>query len=588
MRAQRKRRRPEHEPSNIDDRNVRQRVDEILPQISANRMADGCDSTNIPFDPVMLDESTKAQIMDNIIDAFQLRSNKEQMQAFLMIAEHFLLGKTEQLLMFLSGIGGSGKSHVIRAVVELFRRCGCSERLMLAAPTGAAAVLINGYTIHSLTFLPSGKFRVNHTELEGTWKLTLYLILDEVSMIGAQFLAEISQRMSAAKSWQEGANSLPFGGMNVIFSGDMGQLPQPRALSLYSHKLVSKLRPNLTHANVGQLAMQGICLWRQVHTVVELKQNIRAKKDPDFIALLNRIRVGSPRKFANQEGLPPDHVVLCSRILSTLKATDLLSAHRFRDVPIIVGRKTLRDAINMQKCRALADSLGVPFNWYYSKDRRGRKPLSSDIQKMVWQLDSSSTDDALSKLPLVPNMPVMITENISIGDGIVNGTEGTLVSVKFSTDARGRRFAECVYVKIIGTDIRFHDLDAGIVPVFATSSSFTYQPPHGEKYSVSRTQLPILPAWCMIDYKAQGRTMSCVVVDLTTATSLQNVYVMLSRATSLDNLAILRTFSASKIQQHAAHDLRNELHRIDIAADKSSTDFARTHMTESGLENVCA
>ncbi|KAH7912388.1 hypothetical protein BJ138DRAFT_989776, partial [Hygrophoropsis aurantiaca] len=60
----------------------------------------------------------------------------------------------ESLQMFLTGIGGSGKSFVIKAVVELFERCGASSELLLSAPTGSAAVLIDGYTIHALTFLP--------------------------------------------------------------------------------------------------------------------------------------------------------------------------------------------------------------------------------------------------------------------------------------------------------------------------------------------------------------------------------------------------------------------------------------------------
>ncbi|KAG1856606.1 hypothetical protein C8R48DRAFT_547240, partial [Suillus tomentosus] len=60
----------------------------------------------------------------------------------------------KQLLMFITGIGGSGKIHVMRAIVEMFCRCGAQEKLTLSAPTGSAAVLIDGYMIHALTFLP--------------------------------------------------------------------------------------------------------------------------------------------------------------------------------------------------------------------------------------------------------------------------------------------------------------------------------------------------------------------------------------------------------------------------------------------------
>ncbi|KAF8166598.1 hypothetical protein K438DRAFT_1502175, partial [Mycena galopus ATCC 62051] len=61
------------------------------------------------------------------------------------------------LLLYIAGVGGAGKSFVIKTVVEFFRRCGVSERMMLSAPTGCAAVLIDGFTIHALTFLPKKK-----------------------------------------------------------------------------------------------------------------------------------------------------------------------------------------------------------------------------------------------------------------------------------------------------------------------------------------------------------------------------------------------------------------------------------------------
>ncbi|KAJ7927864.1 hypothetical protein B0H13DRAFT_1568932, partial [Mycena leptocephala] len=80
--------------------------------------------------------------------------NLEQIRAVRIIAEHLLFGMERQLLLYIAGVGGSGKSFVVKAIVEFFRRCGVSDTMLLSAPTGCAAVLINGYTIHALTFLP--------------------------------------------------------------------------------------------------------------------------------------------------------------------------------------------------------------------------------------------------------------------------------------------------------------------------------------------------------------------------------------------------------------------------------------------------
>ncbi|KAG1743514.1 hypothetical protein EDB19DRAFT_1633270, partial [Suillus lakei] len=93
-------------------------------------------------------------ILSEIIEEFKLSDNPEQEMSLRIISEHFIRGEVKQLLMFITGIGGSGKSHVIRATVEMFQRCGAPEKLTLSAPTGSAAVLIDGYTIHALTFLP--------------------------------------------------------------------------------------------------------------------------------------------------------------------------------------------------------------------------------------------------------------------------------------------------------------------------------------------------------------------------------------------------------------------------------------------------
>ncbi|KAJ7127739.1 hypothetical protein C8R44DRAFT_529334, partial [Mycena epipterygia] len=76
--------------------------------------------------------------------------NKEQAHAFRIIAYHSLENKPEQLRMFLTGPGGTGKSRVIQALQDFFSLRGQSRRLRLAAYTGVAARNINGMTLHSV------------------------------------------------------------------------------------------------------------------------------------------------------------------------------------------------------------------------------------------------------------------------------------------------------------------------------------------------------------------------------------------------------------------------------------------------------
>ncbi|KAF8836618.1 hypothetical protein BDN67DRAFT_885802, partial [Paxillus ammoniavirescens] len=83
-----------------------------------------------------------------------MEDNNEQERAFQIVGEHFVTGNQDQLLLHISGIGGSGKSHVINAIHTLFERMDRSDKIRLTAPTGCAAILIRGHTIHALTFLP--------------------------------------------------------------------------------------------------------------------------------------------------------------------------------------------------------------------------------------------------------------------------------------------------------------------------------------------------------------------------------------------------------------------------------------------------
>ncbi|KAI0065028.1 hypothetical protein BV25DRAFT_1799457, partial [Artomyces pyxidatus] len=92
--------------------------------------------------------------LQHILDEFQIPGNEEQERAVQIVAEHYIKKDPKQLLMYIAGVGGTGKSHVIKAIAEFFVRLDEPEKLLLSAPTGIAAVLIKGYTVHALTFLP--------------------------------------------------------------------------------------------------------------------------------------------------------------------------------------------------------------------------------------------------------------------------------------------------------------------------------------------------------------------------------------------------------------------------------------------------
>jgi len=159
----------------------------------------------------------------------------------------------------------------------------------------------------------------------------------------------------------------------------------------------------------------------------------------------------------------------------------------------------------------------------------------------------------------------MVTENVSLPLGVVNGTEGVVEKIQYDEDADGRRYAAVVYIYIEGSDIHLDGLPIGVVPIFPVSKRIPYAKlaEFGLKVkSFVRSQVLLIPAYAYTDFKSQGRTLEKVRVDIQSAKG-QGVYVMLSRVKSLSGLLILRDFSPSRLYQRPSEELRNELARLD-------------------------
>ena len=127
---------------------------------------------------------------------------------------------------FLTGAAGSGKSYVLREYIAYLRNHGVSYAV--TASTGIASTHINGTTIHSWSGIgikdSIGRYELDALEekqnLYKRWNNTSVLIIDEVSMLHASFVDMLD---TVAKHMRR--NEKPFGGMQVVFTGDFFQLP---------------------------------------------------------------------------------------------------------------------------------------------------------------------------------------------------------------------------------------------------------------------------------------------------------------------------------------------------------------------------
>ena len=158
--------------------------------------------------------------------------------------------------------------------------------LLLTAPTGVAAFNINGMTLHSALLLGQSKYSgfqpLSHDRLNTLrTKLShlMLLIVDEVSMVGANMLLEIHKRLQQIKGVSDDAT---FGGVSILAVGDLYQLPPVGQAPLFS--TVSDC--------YAQLYGSG-SLWVDHFLMHELTKVMRQRDDLAFSELLCRVRTNS-------------------------------------------------------------------------------------------------------------------------------------------------------------------------------------------------------------------------------------------------------------------------------------------------------
>ena len=229
--------------------------------------------------------------------------NTDQRRVFDKVKAHFLHQKEHEankcacdftpLRMFVSGVGGTGKSFLIETIKSLVGHLWPSDDLTcaVAAPTGLAAFNVGGVTIHRLFQLP-----VEHEEkTAGYWalskasqkvmKTTLHsvkvFIIDEVSMVSSFNLAYIHLRLEelfGSNDW--------FGSKNMLFMGDLQLQP------VNGHPVFEKITQKSLQHKLGYAT--SVNIWRDIVTYDELTINERQKKDAKFSAMLDSVRCGCP------------------------------------------------------------------------------------------------------------------------------------------------------------------------------------------------------------------------------------------------------------------------------------------------------
>ncbi|KAJ7161112.1 hypothetical protein C8R46DRAFT_826398, partial [Mycena filopes] len=139
--------------------------------------------------------------------------NVEQTRAFRIVVDHASGPQVSPLRMYLGGMGGTGKSQVLHAIIEFFTRRNEDYRYMVLGPTGSTGTLLNGSTYHSVFKIPRESKSKNHDDLEGIrnegsslaavnerLQGVDYVFLDEISMVSCNDFQMLATQAAKARN----------------------------------------------------------------------------------------------------------------------------------------------------------------------------------------------------------------------------------------------------------------------------------------------------------------------------------------------------------------------------------------------------
>ena len=536
-------------------------------------------------------------ILNKVIQKFKL--NVEQERAFRIVANHATIDDPSQLKMYLGGMGGTGKSQVLKALVEFFKERNESHRIMILAPTGSAAALLNGSTYHSVLGIGS---EGNQTRNEQTSQRNVcerldgvdYIFLDEISMVACHELYQISASLAKARNMTE----VPFGGLNMIFAGDFAQLKPVFGSPLYSQTVGTNIDAAMSVRS--QQSAIGKALWHQITTVVILRQNMRqntqSPNDAKFRKALENMRYAQCTE--------KDIEFLKTLIAGKNAKQPNIARKQYRNVSIITELNSQKDQLNKLGTLRFAKDTDQKLTDFYSDDELGadidpstltsvrkknkksipstKKQLSPDMQDALWNLRHSASEHIPGKLSLCIGLPVMIRNNDATELCITKGQEGHIVGWKSGIGTRGQVVLDTLFVKLDNPakTINIEGLPENVVPLIKNKKTVKCTFPNGISVPVRRSQVHVLPNFAMTVYSSQGKTRPNNVVILNSCRDHLSYYTALSRSSTAEGTVIIQGFNPIKITCGASGYLRQEFRELELMDEISRLRF------EDGLPSI--
>ena len=402
--------------------------------------------------------------------------------------------------VFLTGKAGTGKTTFLHTL-----RQKSHKRMIVTAPTGVAAINARGVTLHSFFQLPLGPWvpgqealaeershRFSKEKRRLVESLDL-LVIDEISMVRADTLDGVDAALRRLRR-----NDLPFGGVQLLMIGDLGQLPpivkddEWRILGQY-------------HDTPFFFSSRALAQTRWVP--LELKKVYR-QTDSRFIELLNRVREGRLDRSTLE-------------LLHTRYQPDFAPPEGEGWITLASHNRTVDD-LNQSRLGRLA-----------GKSRRFVAEVEGDFPR--------SSSPAPQELELKVGAQVLFVRNDPSPEKLYfNGKIGKVTRL-----GRGKVQVRCPGDK----------KDIAVEPATWTNRTYHLDDETGEIREVqtgSFLQLPLKLAWAITIHKSQGLTFERAVIDAGSAFAAGQVYVALSRCKSMEGLVLTSSIAVRNIRSDEA------------------------------------
>ena len=477
---------------------------------------------------------------NNSVDCRNLQ--RKQLQVYQLVHQQFYNVDTEPLRLIVSGTAGTGKSYLIHCLKQLLQ-----DTVKVAAPTGVAAFNIGGSTLHSLLHLPTrGEFKQlegrSLQQLQESFSGIRFLIIDEKSMVGRKMFGQIDSRLRQA--FPHSADQV-LGGCNCLLFGDFGQLPPVMDLPLYS---------TATRSSISDL---GLAAYQMFTKAIVLTEVMR------------------------QTGTDPDQVLFRS-ILHHLRDCHVTISdwqHLMSRTPAHVP-----EYCSFENALQLHPTVEAVTEHNLSMLYRNGQPVAEIKAVHTGPGAHKASSDEAGGLQAVVHIAhfcrVMLTSNIWIEVGLVNGAMGTIHSICYQNGGP----PDLPLAVMIKFDSyfgpTFHDGTVPIVPIRRNWID------HG--VPCSRLQLPLKLAWAVTIHKSQGLTLDkaiitigpkefCTGLTFVACSRVRHLSDLIFQPCDLDRLANLG--SAQRVQERRLEDVRLHLleqSTINTMSCTSDTDNAST------------